>query len=440
MEFTFFADLVGISSLYRAEGDAAYNALNDFYNEVFYGLDAFHGADTHNREVHMLSDSILVSGEDIQVFVESMAPVYANLLKKGLMLRGGAVRGKIHWDTRIQSQNFRKMLPQTDVLARAASFEKSVKGARFLLDGDLARHLQHPKPQWLTEQGYINDRCKGDDALILQRAVVPLPNGAAWEVLYPLLAGWDDSEYQHRLENLREMEFGKEPSLAVQYRATETLLHVSQARSKHHRNAGAVTAEDSYEKLIEALLIAKDLSIRELKVAAGDAKSRLDWVGEAPRHGGVYAFWWDGNGQSSLSEMAGGKHLHFKGPDGHGEFDLDVTELIGRRLQNGLTPLYVGKSFSSIADRVGKHLCLGSRRVVSPERCGAVSPRKTTTCQLRDRLDRLFPQIDDTRILLKNIKVSWVELCGKDHFSQRFFLEDLAIGIFRPAFNVDSER
>jgi hypothetical protein len=41
-EFTFYGDLVGISSLYAATPKGAYNALNDYYNIVFHGLDAYY--------------------------------------------------------------------------------------------------------------------------------------------------------------------------------------------------------------------------------------------------------------------------------------------------------------------------------------------------------------------------------------------------------------
>ena len=37
-QFTFYADLVGISSLYAASPAAAYKKLNTYYNDVFYGL------------------------------------------------------------------------------------------------------------------------------------------------------------------------------------------------------------------------------------------------------------------------------------------------------------------------------------------------------------------------------------------------------------------
>jgi hypothetical protein len=65
----------------------------------------------------------------------------------------------------------------------------------------------------------------------------------------------------------------------------------------------------------------------------------------------------------------------------------------------------------------------------------------TTSCQVRDRLDRLFPDLPDTRSLaLDNLALSYARIEGTGAFVERFFLEDLAVGMFRPIFNVDSER
>ena len=441
MEFTFFADLTGISSLYRVGGAAAYNALDVFYNCVFNGLSAFHRDNMSQRQVKMLSDSLLVTGENITEFVQTMAPVYANLLKEGLMLRGGAVKGRLSWDLRIETPNFKKLLPETGVLARAASMEKMVKGARFLLDHDLAHHLLGPKQEWQSEIGYAKDPCLGDRTLVLQRSIVPLPTGDAYEVIYPILAMWQDDELQRELCRVAGRELGKEEGLAVHYRSTSTLLKIARARMGHQKGVrGADDVAESGQVMLQKLLEVRKLPIRAISRTGTTGSFRLDWAGNRPNHGGVYAFWWDGAGQSSIAELAAGQILHFKGPHGVADFSLEASKLLNHHAQNGHTPLYVGKSFGSIAVRIGQHLCLGSPRTVPKEECNGVSKRKRSTCQLRDRLDRLFPNMDDTRPLLEKIRVSWIELCGEPHFAERFFLEDLAIGIFRPAFNVDTER
>jgi len=53
----------------------------------------------------------------------------------------------------------------------------------------------------------------------------------------------------------------------------------------------------------------------------------------------------------------------------------------------------------------------------------------------------LFPNLEDTRpLVLENLALSYVKLQGRGAFVERFFLEDLAVGLLRPIFNVDSER
>lgn len=67
--------------------------------------------------------------------------------------------------------------------------------------------------------------------------------------------------------------------------------------------------------------------------------------------------------------------------------------------------------------------------------------RPTTSCQLRAGVEHLFPRERDTRsLVLKNVGLSFVVLHGDDHAANRFYLEDMAIGLMRPPLNVDIER
>jgi hypothetical protein len=42
--------------------------------------------------------------------------------------------------------------------------------------------------------------------------------------------------------------------------------------------------------------------------------------------------------------------------------------------------------------------------------------------------------------VLDSVGISFVELHGDEHAANRFYLEDLAIGLMRPPLNVDIER
>jgi len=188
------------------------------------------------------------------------------------------------------------------------------------------------------------------------------------------------------------------------------------------------------------LLLRELIRIREQTIPnRGD---RLDWARSTngrPEFAGVYAFWWRGSPRSFLRAM-GNRTLHFHGPAGA---QLSWTLTLGDLMvaSNGLIPLYVGKNASDIAWRVGLHLKLKTPRTVAAGAVDGISRRMTTSCQVRDRLDRLFPQFPDTRNLaLQNLALSYVRLDGKQGFVRRFFLEDFAIGLLQPVFNVDSER
>jgi hypothetical protein len=196
-----------------------------------------------------------------------------------------------------------------------------------------------------------------------------------------------------------------------------------------------------YSKWMRQLSRARELPLR-WQGKPGQSNAICEWsvLDDPPRHGGVYAIWWNATGSEAFVKKSVGKTLHFSGPQGHGEIPLTITRRHFTRQKNGMIPLYVGKSFRSISKRVGQHLCLGSARMVEQVDCGRVTPRKRTSCQVRDRLDRLYPELDDTRSLIASLRISWVELCGVSHFADRFYLEDLAVGLWRPLFNLDTER
>jgi hypothetical protein len=111
-------------------------------------------------------------------------------------------------------------------------------------------------------------------------------------------------------------------------------------------------------------------------------------------------------------------------------------------LDTGLPiPLYVGKTADSIAKRVGLHLRLSAQRTLPSGGGAKKAQAPTTSCQLRAGVDHLFPNEADTRsLVLKTVGISYVILDGDDNAANRFYLEDLAIGLMRPVLNVDIER
>ena len=163
-------------------------------------------------------------------------------------------------------------------------------------------------------------------------------------------------------------------------------------------------------------------------------------AGALPHEGGVYAFWWTG-ARDLLRGDGCNRLLQLHGPGGRPvRIEMD-DDWLG--LDTDLPiPLYVGKTAGSLARRIGQHLRLGSgdRMMLVAENETKPAP-PTTSCQLRAGVEHLFPREPDTRtLILENVGLSYVLLDGDAHAANRFYLEDLAIGLMRPPFNVDIER
>jgi hypothetical protein len=82
--------------------------------------------------------------------------VYVNLFYKGLLLRGAMVKGKLSFDPRLDTQNYEKKLPSDDTLARAVGLESKFKGARLIIENELANELLRTNRvnDWMTTEGY----------------------------------------------------------------------------------------------------------------------------------------------------------------------------------------------------------------------------------------------------------------------------------------------
>lgn len=232
-DFTFYADLVGISSLYATSPRQAYKKLNEYYNEVFHGLSAYYrGSGT--RRVEMYSDSLVVTGDDPHEFLTTLAPVYMKLLSKGLLARGGIVSGKLNFEMRITTDNFQKNLPDSDVLARCVSLERKVKGARIVIEKEIGEAYFKNYPDWLTLHGYVSNPRRGQKELVTQRSIVPLPDGSAFEFLYPVAATEDDTLIERRKDELDYMIGALPREVSAHHSETKRLLEHSQRRLLDH--------------------------------------------------------------------------------------------------------------------------------------------------------------------------------------------------------------
>jgi hypothetical protein len=161
--------------------------------------------------------------------------------------------------------------------------------------------------------------------------------------------------------------------------------------------------------------------------------------GKLPNQGGVYCFWWTGD-PKQLKTSVCLRTVTLHGPGGRPISVRYDDEWLG--LSAGAPmPLYVGKNAESISKRVGQHLMLKRERAIPVFTGDRKQPRPTTSCQLRAGVDQMFPDRASTRdLVLENVGLSFVALHGDEHAVNRFYLENLAIGLMRPPLNIDVER
>jgi len=158
-----------------------------------------------------------------------------------------------------------------------------------------------------------------------------------------------------------------------------------------------------------------------------------------PALGGVYVFWWM-TGPAKLRSKECNRRLQLKGPGGRWVGMVIDDDWLGLSTDLPI-PLYVGKSGGSLRNRIGQHLMLSKLRILSRGRRSKKEKAPTTSCQLRAGVEHLFPfEIDTRSLILDNVGFSFVELPNDGNAVNRFYLEDLAIGLMRPVLNVDIER
>ena len=209
-----------------------------------------------------------------------------------------------------------------------------------------------------------------------------------------------------------------------------------------------------------------------------DGKKRSD----IPREHGIYCFWWKVEGNDHQLPEATDALFQgaFVGAERIEAEGLTEDELLrkGNKAYHrlcgplrgttsvpcplkGYTCLYVGKSdeLKGVYGRVGKHVCrntltrsaylrykLRQEAPVTQQHYVGDGPeqilKRNTSSQFRAGLEYLFRnEAEDFAYsrMKDSVYVSWIN-DNEMTFRDRFYLEDLAIGLFHPWFNLDSER
>lgn len=237
MSFTFYGDLLGISSLYKLSTAVAHEKLNEFYNTTFFSLDDAWERQNNVRTL-MFSDSLIITGgASPQSALEQLLLVYMKLLHKGILLRGAIVSGELAFEPRITRDSFQKFLPQDDTLARAAGLEGTQKGARLLIEPALARDILAANQDWLTHEGYVRnvEGASQPPYESILRRVCPTPDGNCYELLYFWICSRDfnhhTTDYKRKRDELGEIKKMMREDLGVHYKETIDLL--SRCESRH---------------------------------------------------------------------------------------------------------------------------------------------------------------------------------------------------------------
>ncbi|WP_145949603.1 hypothetical protein [Paenibacillus sp. Y412MC10] len=186
---------------------------------------------------------------------------------------------------------------------------------------------------------------------------------------------------------------------------------------------------------------------RERKVYGEPIKTlKRTHVNPSTTKPGVYAFWWTGDRSLLLKEKGFHPELRFKNSKGElvpmNVYDFWNSMEINIEAKEPV-PLYIGKA-GNIYSRYKQHLMLKTPRLL-PNGIEAIKQyekfngkKYNTSVQLRDRIDRVFPEVKDTLgLILNNVGYSYVEV--EDTY-KRASLEYMAIGYYASVFNTDIER
>lgn len=243
MEFTYYGDLLGISGYYRLNPRVAKEKLNQFYDITFESLSEY-CQQNNMATVEMFSDSLLFYGDDLASALEQLHSVYARLIYKGLLLRGAIVKGKLQFEPRLTYDNYDKKLPRDDTLARAMGLENTKKGARLLIENQLAAELLDEHREWLTQEGYVMSFNNAHYAQVPEnstlRRISPTPEQDAYEYLYfwmsPDHIAFLNLSREFTARDLEVLKSMTSESIGLHYRETIELLKRCRMRQKVTRD------------------------------------------------------------------------------------------------------------------------------------------------------------------------------------------------------------
>lgn len=233
--FTFYGDLLGIASAYRLSPKVAHDKLDKFYNVIFSRFGDICQQSHGLFHVQLFSDSVVMWGRPAAQILRPLQDAYLELIAQNLLLRGALVAGQLIKEPRVEVKHFRKFLPTNDTLARAVGLEKTVKGARLLIESSLAQKLLYGHEAWLTLEGYLAQQYPDVPIESPLRRICPAPSGTCYEFLYfwkPPSKTQVTSENGSISDRLKEIAKFQDAEVAQHFRETLRLLKRSETRSR----------------------------------------------------------------------------------------------------------------------------------------------------------------------------------------------------------------
>lgn len=166
----------------------------------------------------------------------------------------------------------------------------------------------------------------------------------------------------------------------------------------------------------------------------------------------IYAFWWLGDSNELNDSSKLNLQVKLKGKEISKSHEQFFNENSIEKNSEGhiihtitwdtnwfnseLPCMYIGKT-SNLSSRIGNHLMLKTNKWKSN---GGFLYKPNSSCQFRSGFEHLFQNYPERKELMENKVGLTFQYFDWNAVAERFYLEDLAIGYFRPWFNIDSER
>lgn len=204
-------------------------------------------------------------------------------------------------------------------------------------------------------------------------------------------------------------------------------------------------------------------------------KETYQHLNELHEVSGVYCFWWidqlappldieaifQGPQTDEATAAKTQKETIIKAPENGRKIyykkyrDKLYSDSEHRLIKTPYCPLYVGKS-TNMSKRIRDHIMKGTKgrdeylkdtdklKFLKYEnnRDAEMIIKRNSKCQFRAGMEYIFKNCRSEvayEAIFEKVGYSYVEI-EEDQFRHRFYIEDLAIGLLRPPFNLDSER